>query len=262
MNKDTRVSVHCYEGDGHQVRDALQLYLHHQCPVTVISPEDSRVVIDHPGIECRFAGKREGSVIHVKIPAEPVERIVTGGPIANQRQVEQMKLLLTYPESWFLMNDADSFCLSPEISRYLYDENKKIWCGVAPDPNEPAYEGYPADFPHFALQPPYFMHRSLIEKMVAVAPQLIYHEKQPWIDHFMTHMAYAAKVSFQNFRDGIGSDIDRYPENIPVVHAAIRNEGKVFFHSAKSPKTWGPLVECRRDYVNRNSGIRQKGLRA
>lgn len=250
MNPNTRISVHCYEGDGHQVRDALQLYLHHMCPVTILSPEDSRVVIDNPGVECRFAGVRGDSVRTVKIPCEPVARIVTGGDTANARQVAQLKLLLTYPEEWFLMNDADSFCLSPEISPYLYEDTGKIWCGVAHDPNEAGYRaaGLPRDFPRFALQPPYFAHRSVIERMVATTPQVNAHEF-PWIDHFMMHMAYLAKVRYQNFTDGYGADLDRYPENLPPCIRAVRREGKVFIHSAKAPATWGPLVEARAQFL-------------
>lgn len=249
MNPNTRVSVHCYEGDEHQVRAALELYLHHECPATVISPHDSRVFIEHSGIECRFAGRREGSVRVIQVPGEPVERTVTGGQIANDRQVSQLRLLLSYPEEFFLMNDADSFCLAPQISRYLYAEPDVIWCGVAHDPQVEFYEGYPDDFPRFALQPPYFAHRRLIERMLEVAPQLTYNDKLPWIDHFMMQMAYAAKVRFQTFADHYGADLDRYPENLPLAVNAVRRLGKVFIHSAKSPLTWGPLVAARQEYA-------------
>ena len=92
MNPDTRVSVHCYEGDGHQVRDALTLYLHHGCPVTVFSPVDSPVMVD--GVVCRHVGRREGSIMEVSDLAlggtEDVKRTVTGGKIANERQRDQM----------------------------------------------------------------------------------------------------------------------------------------------------------------------------
>lgn len=254
MNPNTRVSVHCYEGDGHQVRDALHLYTHHECPLTIISPEDSQVVI--PGVECRFAGKRDGSVLTVQIPGEPVERIITGGQLANDRQVAQLKLLLTYPEEWFLMNDADSFCLSPQIPRYLYNRPDTIWCGVANDPNEPAYVGanLPADFPRFALQPPYFTHRNVIERMLLTTPT--YDERFPWIDHFMMHMAYLAQVRFVNFDDGYGADLDRYPENLPPAVRAVRYQGKVFIHSSKCKTSWGPLVEARAGYCADQRRIR------
>ena len=261
MNPDTRVSVHCYEGDGHQVRDALELYLHHQCPLTVISPEDSRVVIE--GIDCRFAGTREGSVEHRMV--DGAIRIVTRGPIANQRQVEQMKLLLTYPENFFFMNDADSFCLSPEIPRYVYAEPDVVWCNRVRDTlpmNQPGYVGYPRDFPHMALQPPYFISRRSIERMLAVAGQIVPNDIMPWIDHFMLQLAYAAKIDYRNFTDSVASDVDRYPQNLRPALQMIRNYGKVFVHSSKSPATWRPMVEARRDYLQNQHTPILKGVKA
>jgi len=245
MNEDTHVSVHCYEGDGHQVRAAKQLYLHHRCPVTVVSPEDSRVVID--GLECRFAGKREGSVRAWPVEGEAQPRIVTAGPIANQRQIEQMKLLLTYPERFFLMNDADSFCLSPEIPRYVYDRPDVVWCNYVEDTleiNKPGYDGYPETFPHFASQPPYFLSRYAMEQMIAVADTIKPNETMPWIDHFMLQLTFAAGITTHRFRDSVASDVDRYPENMPETLRRIGEEGCVFVHSSKSPATWRPMLEA------------------
>ena len=246
MNPDTRISVHCYEGDGHQVRDALQLYTHHECPVTVLSPTDSRVTIE--GVDCQYAGTREGSVEHRMV--DGAIRIVTRGPIADNRQIEQMKRLLTYPEKFFLMNDADSFCLSPEIPRYVYDKDI-IWCNYVRDTlpfNQPGYLGYPRDFPHAALQPPYFMTRGIIERLIAVTDQVKPNEVMPWIDHFMLQLAYAAKVGYERFPDSVAADVDRYPRNLAPALAAIR-KGAVFVHSSKSPTTWQPMIEARRQYL-------------
>lgn len=251
MNPNTRVSVHCYAGDGHQVLDALQLYTHHQCPLTIISPWDSPVVIQ--GVECAFAGRREGSVRSVVVDERP--RIVTAGPIANERQVEQMKILLTTLENWFLMNDADSFCLAAKIPDYLYHETNTIWCNLAQDTlpmNQPGYKGYPIGFPKIALQPPYFAHRRVLEKFVAVAPNIKCNDIMPWIDHFMMQLAYDAKVTCKNFSDGWAGDLDRWvPSPLPQAVLAVRRQGKIFVHSSKSPLTWMPLVEARREYERR-----------
>lgn len=250
MNLDTRVSVHCYAGDGHQVHDAAQLYLHHQRPVTLLSPIDSQVAIE--GFDCRHAGRREGSVEERMV--DGAIRIVTAGPIANQRQLEQMKLLLTYPEKFFFMNDADSFCLSPELPRYLYDSPDVVWCNYVNDPlplNQPGYAAYPANFPHRAMQPPYFLSRRSMEHMVAVADQIVPNTTMPWIDHYMMQLAYAAKITVCNFRDSVASDVDRYPQNLAPTLDLIRRRGCVFVHSSKSPKTWMPMIEARNDYLRR-----------
>jgi hypothetical protein len=251
VNPDTRVSVHCYGGDGDQVKDALQLYLHHECPLTLVSPEDSPVIFD--GIECRFAGTREGSVTRIQVPGEPAERIITAGPISTARQIAQMKLLLTYPESFFLMNDSDSFCLAPEIPRYVY-RDPKIWCLAARNEQEHVFVGMPSDYPRFALQPPYFMHRSVMQWLIdaAAAPAPANPARRAYrafIDGFMMDLSYIGRIPFENFHDGIGADIDRCPDLIPIVHHAISVEGKVFFHSAKSRKTWGPLIRCRQQFL-------------
>jgi hypothetical protein len=252
MNNNTRISVHCYEGDAHQIADAKQLYLHHECPVTVISPTDSPAA-PIEGLEMRNAGQRDGSVEERMV--DGAIRVVTSGPIANQRQIEQMKLLLTYPEDFFLMNDADSFCLSPQIPKYVYDRSDIIWCNYVHDPlpaNQPGYASYPKKFPHAAMQPPYFLTRRSIERLIAVADQVVPNKVMPWIDHFMLQLAWAANVEPKRFLDSVASDVDRYPENLEPTLRLIRNQGCVFVHSSKSPKTWQPMIEAHNQYLQRH----------
>jgi hypothetical protein len=265
MNPDTRVSVHCYAGDGHQVRDALELYTHHDCPITVLSPADSPVTIE--GLDCRYAGQRDGSVEHRLV--DGAIRIVTKGPIANQRQVEQMKVLLSYPENFFLMNDADSFCLSPKFPDYLYQQPDIVWCNHVNDTlpmNQPGYAGYPPDFPHAALQPPYFLSRRSMERLLSVVDQIVPNEVMPWIDHFMLQMAYKAKVPYRRFPDSVASDVDRYPQNLAPALDLIRRNGAVFVHSSKSPVTWRPMQKAREDFLNQQRIVarqpQSKGLKA
>lgn len=253
-NPNTRVSVHCYTGDEHQVRQAMQLYMHHGCPMTILSPTDSRVTIE--GLDCRYAGQREGSV--EKRTVDGAIRVVTAGPVANARQLAQMKLLLTtYSEGFFLMNDADSFCLSPEIPRYVYKKPDTVWCNYVNDPlpaNQPGYAGYASNFPRRAMQPPYFLPRVLMERMVAVADQVVPNTIMPWIDHYMLQLAYVAGVRVQHFRDSVASDVDRYPENLAPTLALIRNRGCVFIHSSKSPRTWKPMRAAYKEYSIRHGG--------
>lgn len=252
MNPHTHVSIHCYAGDGHQVRDAMQLYLHHRCPTTVISPVDSRVEIS--GVDCRFAGRRDGSVRELSIPGEPTTRIVTAGPIANQRQIEQMKLLLGFRADYFFMNDADSFCLSPELPSYLYDNSDIAWGNYVEDTlevNAPGYDDYPENFPRAAMQPPYFFSRRVMEKLVAVADSVKPNAVMPWIDHFLLQLAFVAGVECRRFPDSVASDVDRYPENLAPTLDLIRDHGRIFVHSSKSPLTWRPMIEARNEYLRR-----------
>src|SRR5712672_3244855 len=102
MNPRTLVSVHCYAGDQHQVKDFLPWYIHHECPVIIMSPEDSPVTIS-PHI-CHHAGRR------AYIGQESLDR-----------QRKHLEILLDYPYDFFLLNDSDSFCVSSELPKYLYE---------------------------------------------------------------------------------------------------------------------------------------------
>ncbi len=108
MNPDTRVAIHCYDGDRRQVEETLTVHSAHGCPVTILSPEDSKVEI--PGFDCRFGGKRQSI-----------------GPDSIEREKEHLRILLTYPENFFLLNDADSMCVSPKLPDYLYAEPDVLW---------------------------------------------------------------------------------------------------------------------------------------
>lgn len=243
MNKDTRISVHCYEGDAHQVRNALPLYLHHQCPVTIISPTDSRVTIE--GLDCRYAGARAGSTGRwaSDFKQEGSERIVTGGPIANERQRLQMKALLDCPENFFLMNDSDSMCLHAELPSYLYAEPDIVWSNLVHDPLPRNQPGYAPGFPRLALQPPYFLSRWTIEAMLAVADQVTVNPVMPWIDHYMLQLAVQAKLVWKGFPDGLSSDL-YHIGHLEWAQVQVRHLGRIFIHSAKSKETWGPLLHA------------------
>lgn len=241
-----RVGVFCYDGDADQVRGALPLYLQHGWPVTVVSPEDSPAVIDHPGVESRFAGSRGGSVteVHVKGEAEP--RVVAKGHQANMRVVAQMACMLGYPEEWFFLNDSDSFSLAPEFPTVLYSDNNTIWCGVAPVGAE-HYWNAPPGLPHFALQPPFFLHRKALARMVEVGPTV--NDPFPWIDHFILHMAWKAGVTYKSLPLHVGADTDRVPGALAAAVNGVRNHGAIFIHSSKFPATRDPLIQARRDFL-------------
>jgi hypothetical protein len=240
--------VHCYEGDAHQVVSALGLYTHHQCPVTVISPIDSPVTID--GVDCRFAGVREGSTGRwaADFNQEGSNRIVTGGPIANARQIAQMKKLLECPENFFLMNDSDSMCLDAKIPDYLYAEPDIVWSNLVHDPMPINQPGYPHGFPRLALQPPYFLSRRTIGAMISVAHKVVTNSIMPWIDHYMLQLAVEAKLVWKGFPDGVSTDL-RHPGHLEWAQVQVRHLGRIMLHSAKSTEDWGPLVHAHNQFV-------------
>jgi hypothetical protein len=113
VNSDTLVAVQAYEGELRQVKEMLPGWEHHECPLVFISPEDAR--IDIPGYDCRWAGERGWGGLHT-----------------IDRQIEHLKILAEYPQEWILYNDADSFCILPEIPGYLYEEDDVFWSNQRP----------------------------------------------------------------------------------------------------------------------------------
>ena len=190
MNNDTRIAVSCYAGDQQQVEQMLGFYLHHECPLVIFSPTNSKAEIKHPGVENRFAGGR-----------------AQYGPIAHARHLEFLKILLTYPENHFLMHESDSLCLDPKIPNYLYEEPDTVWsnAGNAMDYNAAKF---PAGCPPLSFQAPWFLSRKTIEAFVAAA------DKVPgpadddrgsiewWVDLYLVQLTYAAQLTHKSFPDG------------------------------------------------------------
>jgi hypothetical protein len=263
MNPDTRIAVCCYAGDAHQVTEMLNLYTHHECPVTILSPDEYSTVpldaifgayvtplgssrVDIPGLDCRYAGK--AAIV---------------GQDSIDRQAEHLKILLNYPEKFFLVNDSDSFCLSAKIPDYLYAEPNAVWSNMITDSNpyrsglcngpsgEPAKKYYPDGFPKLALQPPYFFSHTVLEKLVAATYSVSMNEHLPFIDHYMTQLAVQAGIPCKGFTDGWSGPISSHPDMPRVVLGAVNN-GAVMIHGAKGVKWSAPLLEARR----------QTGLRA
>jgi len=140
VNEDTLVVVHCYAGDAKQVADFLPLYLHHGCPVLVLSPADAPVFIDHPQVTCRSAGMAGWKGAHTVF-----------------RQIEHWKIAAEFPYRYMLLHDADSVCLSRELPRYLYDSpDSWFWC------NEIGTH-------YLNYEPPYFFSRETMQKLIGIA---------------------------------------------------------------------------------------------
>ena len=233
MNENTRIVACCYAGDQCQVIRALGAYLHHQCPFVVLSPEDSPAEIRYPGVENRFAGK----VAYI-------------GQDSLDRQREHLKLLLTFPEEFFLVHDADSVCLSPELPAYLYREPDILWSNLVNDDIPEHQAAYPEGFPHIAMQPPYFMSRKTIEGLLAVAEGIVANPTMPFIDHYFPQLAVKAGWAYRGFPDGASCSTDpSLPCGLQILSTLVKRDGHIFLHSIKRREVLDQLLQDRQQFV-------------
>ena len=251
MNEDTRVVINCYAGDKHLITQKLDFYTHHECPVVTFSPEDSKVEI--PGIESRFGG-------------------IVGkeGQLSLDRHDRQLEMLLEFPEKYFLFHDPDSVCVDPKIPDYLYAEPDTLWSNIIVDSAHWRQQGfYPEGFPKLAFQPPYFLFRETVAKLLSVAKgKTPINPALPLIDHYWVQLAVNARVTGKTFPDGTSHPISGDPAPgtdggaIPAVYSRgsydqglnlavcfTRNWGGNFFHAIKDAYPLPLLVEAHRLYL-------------
>jgi hypothetical protein len=175
---DTVVAVCCYLGDAALVERAMPVHLAHECPVVILSPSDSPVAI--PGARCHLAGKR------AYIGAE-----------SWTRQHEHLKILLSYPQKYFLIHDADSLCLSAKIPDRLYaNAEDTLWSNEVTEPRPHA-----SPYPKIAAQPPYFLTRESIQRMLLASPRVPVHPITPYIDFAMLAWACEAGLKHRAFTE-------------------------------------------------------------
>ena len=223
MNDNTLIAVSAYAGDLSQVETNLPVYLHHGCPVMVLSPSDAPITsISDSSVHCRWEGKA-GWI----------------GPHTLERQRRFLEILLATPQEFFLFHDADSVCLSPEIPRYLYAEPNTIWSNIVQDTNPG-----PSHLPKLALQPPYFLSRNSIRGLLTAAmnpPASYYGETTEFggcpiptacIDHWMLQVACGSGMSFKSFPDGASWETTS-ELGLNEMSRAVRG-GKVFIHQVKT----------------------------
>lgn len=225
MNEDTLVAVCCYAGDGTLVKANVGLYTHHGCPVVILSPEDSPVII--AGHNYRHGGKR-----------------AYVGQDSLDRQRLHLELLLEFPEKYFLINDADSACLSPRLPDYLYAEPDIVWSMVAVDDDPDPYTD--PELPHVAFQPPYFLSRTTIERMLAAAPHVVTDPRLPNIDHYMVQLTYAAGLQWRGLEKAVGGHFTTNKAHLATGITAVERDGFIFIHGAKSREAWKSLIAARR----------------
>jgi hypothetical protein len=239
MNENTLVSIHGYEGDAHQIRCLLPYNLHHLCPVVVLSPVDSMITPAHltarPEVQYRFAGKRAYI-----------------GRESLYRQRDQLRELLKFPHQFFLMNDSDSVCLSPKIPQYLYASPGVVWSNVVSDEMHHRAADYP--FPRVAFQPPYFMDRTVLQKLVDAAARVSFPEEPqtPYIDWVMMRWTMEAGLPYRGFPDGHScpTNVDNVPSCQQSLRG-VREGGHVFLHSIKTADMLRQHVLARLYYLKK-----------
>lgn len=235
VNPNTLVAVCCYQGDAHRVEHAFNLYTHHGCPVVVLSPENSPVTYASPGVESQYAGQ----VGYI-------------GADTLTRQYEYLKILLTYPHEFFLINDSDSFCVSAEIPRKLYYESEDtLWSNMVVEPRPHA-----SPYPKFAAQPPYFLARRSIEKILAVAGRVFCHPITPYVDWWMLAVACEAGLKLRPFTDlEHASVVEPWLGVCPWDQLAyrIKHMNATMMHPIKNPDQVALCVEARKYYERSQS---------
>lgn len=261
-NRETVVSIHCYSGDEHMVREHMPAYVHHgQSEVVIISPIDSPVNIE--GMTNIHAGK-----------------VGYTGQVSLDRQLAQMKALLeAYPEhGFFLLNDSDSAVLDPVIPLYLFEDDV-VWSNQVFD-GVPDREPFPQGWPTVAFQPPYFLSRQLMEAMVKAGesgdPLVRATGSRPFIDFYMVQLTMVGGLPWKRMKDAISWPISMnqvahpnappafkapYAHGLALAQNAIAG-GANTVHSVKDGVTMSALVEQRRQYVAGNPDWRPKDLPA
>jgi hypothetical protein len=224
------VSVHGYAGDVHQIRELMPCYEHHKLPIVIITPEDSRIMAMGPHI-CRWGGKRE--YVGLKSLA---------------RQIEHWKILLDYDATHYLCNDSDSICLSPELPRYIYDEDV-LWSNEVSDAIHVRAETY--KFPRIACQPPYFFSRGILERLVAAGPRTVPDPQTLFIDWFVMAVAETGGIPHKNFRDGASCGTAE-PHGLRVMTELVRDHGRIFVHAIKSAPVRRQLEFARGLYLKKH----------
>jgi hypothetical protein len=253
IREETLVVVHCYKGDRAVAKNAMPLFLHHGAPVLVLSPEDSPVTFRAKGVTCRSAGKA-----------------AYYGQDSLDRQREHLKILLEYPQRFFLLNDADSLCLDPVIPSYLYERSPD---GVVFSNEVGDWRQHESPYPKIAMQPPYFLTRETIERLLAVGP-ILAHPITPYIDWYMVAATYSAGLAHATFPDGasfpawrrtdipetqlMGHNFQHKNDPEGFIHGDVHMRqcvlgGAVLIHSVKHKEVLRDLVEAHADYVRRGS---------
>lgn len=234
LNPDLLVAVFGYAGDKQQMIDLMPVYEHHQAPIVFMSPADSQVHGMGPHI-CRCAGKRAYI-----------------GQDSWDRQYAQLEILLQYPQKFFLLNDSDSFVLPAKLPAYLFNHTNDVFSNEVNDFRIPgqSWQGMPPwsmdyhkGYPLIAMQPPYFLSRQALEKIVATARGLVACPTTPFIDWWWVPATVGAGVGHLPFRRGASCETVT-PLGRAVMKECISIRGAEFVHSIKNATVMLEMVDA------------------
>lgn len=219
LNPDTILFVSAYAGDLSQVESNLECYRHHEIPIVILSPADAPITrVSDSRVHCQWHGEKGWA-----------------GPQTLVRHLKFLKAMLTFPQAWFLMHDADSVCLSPKLPEYLYQE-KVAWSNEVQDLNPGA-----SMLDKIAVQPPYFFHREVLAALVAAAanPPVSYYGPvtgdpivTQCIDHYHWQLTAGSGFPHKSFPDGASWETTS-PGGLNEMARVVRG-GKNFIHQVKS----------------------------
>ena len=238
MNENTLIVVCCYAGDRHQVKNFMPLYLHHECPVLILSPEDAPVtaenLVAHPQVSYRSAGRRDYNT-----------------PLALARMKLHLQILLEQPQEFFLIEDSDCVCLSPKLPRYPYWTRDQIWSSIISDSMHKRPESY--KLPRIAFHPPLFLSRALVAKLVEVWDSCPPDPQTPFIDHHIMQLAVKHDIPYATFENADSLPawgLDGHYTN--EMSKAVRKGGRIFVHSVKEPEVMLRLMSDYQYYRRTN----------
>lgn len=235
------ISVHGYAGDVGQIKMMLPYYLHHRCPVCILSPEDSPITREMLPLRRELGFRHAGKRAYV-------------GQLSLDRQIEHLKVLLQHPKeyNWFLMNDSDSVVLSAKLPAYLFSEPETVWSNVVSDAMHDAHRPPDYPWPHLAFQPPYFMSRRAIERMLTVADSVKADPHTPFIDWCMMAWSVKAGLVYRSYPEGASAPTNIGSEAMRMMTELVDRHGRFFIHSVKSAESLKVLAWARIAYLKRH----------
>lgn len=241
MNENTLVATCGYSGDAHQIQLLMPYYVHHGCPVLVLSPEDAPIGPRDIGNPKGVLYKAIGNRAYI-------------GILSLERQKRHLKALLEFPHQWFLINDSDSLVISPELPAEWYSDPLCVWSHEASDSMHTMPTGYP--WPRYAAQPPYFMGRPALEKIVEWTEKIPFEDMQlPYIDFFMMRWTVTAGLPHKSFSNGCSCPTTNHPDGILHMKDQI-SKGGITLHAIKSREAIGAAHGARYNYLRSNGQFR------
>ena len=243
LNPDTRLAICCYQGDAPLVMGTLDLHKRHGCPITILSPEDSPVLL--PGIDCRAGSP----VLLPGIDCRAGGKAGHTGAHTLERQRRHLEILVDEtPENHFMIHDSDSICLDAKFPDYLYAEPDMVWSNQVNDDIPQHQATFPAGWPHVAFQPPYFLSRKTIKAMLAVADQVVPSlDMMPFIDYYMLQLTMIAGLPWRRFASCVCCEPGR-------AKRLVRSDNINILHGIKSPRDMHSLVNERISVLSGKGG--------